>query len=922
MAVCARLGNSQRVLRKVAAPVARRFGHGTRMFDRFIRLAKARKALSEQRFEDALQFAADPLIQGDRRAEDVRKSARQQILARARKRLAAGDPAAARHDLQRLRGHGMDPELETLKASVEALLAENQAAIDLARKDLEEARRLLGKGEAAAAEAALGPPDVPHLQMERQQLRQRIAEAHRLAEEHLAQARELLKQDEVDAAIDRFTRAAALDCDLVAAAPVRPALLAAAAAAAGRRIQARLGEGDLEGALVRYREASASLPALGRSSALQSIDAMLQGALHGALCATQDLAKARQLARAANAAGFEPTEPLAGLLEALLRTEALRAGDESQLLLELQQAADRAGAVRLATAAGCRVERDQAHRDQLAEARARLSSGDLERARDLLAKVLQEEPLHDGARRELDLVDRGQADLDQRLEAARSAARTGRLREACTAALAMTGVSRIAADARALVQDIRARMGVVDRGLDEVRVALHGRAASSAEGVRHCLRRLEELAKVQCDHEELPKVTVAVIAEIEALEACEKVDAAFQRQAYGEVAALLGSLLGMRSQLLVEDRLDARLFHLLDRTAQQADLALAGGRLQEVDLAAELLSRFAGLRTEFGVRSERMARACRARKDAALQLVAEAEIQLGRGDLAEAERLCEQAQQQWGDASAARALADRLRELRWQSDALVRVETLTKERDFLGAQQKLAAMPPTPALLRTRIFDMKQNLARAQGLEGAFLLRIDEGGEHLVMRGETVSIGNVRQTRSDLPVLASVAGRHASIRRSMSFHGGMQDTVVAEEGEVRVAGQVVQKHALRSGDRVQLGAALTLLYQQPCSRSLSGGFVLQGGFQVAGTDRVILMKDRGRDGRILIGAGKDVHVRVPNATGEVEVFAASTGQMRVACDGGGTIDGVAFRGEHPVAAGQLVEAVGVTFVLLPWRPGA
>ena len=47
---------------------------------------------------------------------------------------------------------------------------------------------------------------------------------------------------------------------------------------------------------------------------------------------------------------------------------------------------------------------------------------------------------------------------------------------------------------------------------------------------------------------------------------------------------------------------------------------------------------------------------------------------------------------------------------------------------------------------------------------------------------------------SDLPVLANLAGRHASIRRSMSFHGGMQDSVVAEDGEVRVDGNKVHSH--------------------------------------------------------------------------------------------------------------------------------
>jgi hypothetical protein len=83
---------------------------------------------------------------------------------------------------------------------------------------------------------------------------------------------------------------------------------------------------------------------------------------------------------------------------------------------------------------------------------------------------------------------------------------------------------------------------------------------------------------------------------------------------------------------------------------------------------------------------------------------------------------------------------------------------------------------------------------------------------------------------------------------------------------------------------------------------------------------VLLMKDRGRDGRVLIGPGRDVHVCVPKAAGEVELYANNSGQMRVFCEAGGTIDGTAFAGEHPLAAGQVVCAAGVTFVLMPWQP--
>lgn len=154
----------------------------------------------------------------------------------------------------------------------------------------------------------------------------------------------------------------------------------------------------------------------------------------------------------------------------------------------------------------------------------------------------------------------------------------------------------------------------------------------------------------------------------------------------------------------------------------------------------------------------------------------------------------------------------------------------------------------------------------------------------------------------------------------MSFHGGMQDTIVAENGEVQVNGAPTHKQALRSGDRVRLGSSLQLGYSMPCSRSLTAMLHLLAGFQVAGTDRALLLKDRGRDGRICIGPGKDVHVRVEAATAEVELFVSKTGQLRVRCAAGGEVDGVRFEDERPVDAGAMVRAGGVSFVLAPWSP--
>ena len=83
---------------------------------------------------------------------------------------------------------------------------------------------------------------------------------------------------------------------------------------------------------------------------------------------------------------------------------------------------------------------------------------------------------------------------------------------------------------------------------------------------------------------------------------------------------------------------------------------------------------------------------------------------------------------------------------------------------------------------------------------------------------------------------------------------------------------------------------------------------------------MLLLKDRGRDGRILIGASHDCHVRVPGASGEVEIYASRDGQVRVRIDGLGEMNDASFKDEHPIVAGALVRALGITFSLHPWAP--
>ncbi len=137
------------------------------------------------------------------------------------------------------------------------------------------------------------------------------------------------------------------------------------------------------------------------------------------------------------------------------------------------------------------------------------------------------------------------------------------------------------------------------------------------------------------------------------------------------------------------------------------------------------------------------------------------------------------------DEDAVQALSRDVAALRDRLSDLDAIDELASRQEYARAQERLASLPPTPALLRTKIYDMKRSLARSQGLDGGFLLRVDEGGEFLVLRGDSISIGNLRDGTSDITVLANIASHHARIQRRMTFHGGMEDRIRADREETR-----------------------------------------------------------------------------------------------------------------------------------------
>src|SRR5262245_16991226 len=544
------------------------------MFDRFIRLARARKALQDGRFEQAIQLADDPLIRADRRAEAVRRQAQEELQRRGAGHLRAKDPLAAKRDFERALAAGGDAAIAADLAAAQRSIADREERIAAGRAAVAAARRLGEQGRLAAAEAAAQPAvDVAELAADLQALRAFLAQRRAAAGEQLQQAEPWLGGRQATWAVDAFRSARALD-EGMSARPLLAALAKSAADQLRRDTRRALEAGDVTAAHAAYREQLATLPELATEEPTAAAGAAIaQDALHRLRSAPQPEAEFALIRLAL----VEPPLPgdgvrLAAGCRALQSVPGLRAACKGpELASSLRDAAEQLGVPGLRSEAGKVDERWNEAASRLLEARELAARGELRAARAALLQVIEDWPLHPEARAEIDAIDRGLHERDQWLQAARTAVKGGRLREGYGLALAHAVNGSAGDEARQLASEIRARIDLVGRGLDQVRAALHGREAGSADGVRHCLLRIDELAKVQVDHEDLPALRNGLVAELAMLERIETAGTAIASRNFVDAGAVLAELVQRRPELLAPDRLDAKLLGLSDRLAAAAD---------------------------------------------------------------------------------------------------------------------------------------------------------------------------------------------------------------------------------------------------------------------------------------------------------------------------------------------------------------
>ena len=385
------------------------------MFDRFIRLARARKALQDGRFEQAIQLADDPLIRADRRAEAVRRQAQEELQRRGAGHLRAKDPLAAKRDFERALAAGGDAAIAADLAAAQRSIADREERIAAGRAAVAAARRLGEQGRLAAAEAAAQPAvDVAELAADLQALRAFLAQRRAAAGEQLQQAERWLGDGQATRAVEAFRSARALD-EGMSAKPLLGVLAKSAADQLRRDTRRALEAGDVAAAHAAYREQLAALPELATEEPTAAAGAAIaQDALHRLRSAPQpedELALIR-LALVEPPLSGDGVRLAAGC-RALQFVPGLRAACKGpELASSLRDAAEQLGVPGLRAEAGKVDERWNDAAARLLDARALAARGELRDARAALMQVIEAWPLHPEARAEIDAIDRGLYERD------------------------------------------------------------------------------------------------------------------------------------------------------------------------------------------------------------------------------------------------------------------------------------------------------------------------------------------------------------------------------------------------------------------------------------------------------------------------------------------------------------------------------
>ncbi|GEM_PF-2922945 len=886
------------------------------MFQRWIQKIRAERALRAERFEEALSLLDDPMFGVDRRVQDLRGKVFLAWKNRAERRLANGRPELAVRDLERLAA--LDPdsgELDDLRLAVEEALRAKEG-FEARRAELRRRfDRALDGGRLHEAEACLEEGGSLLEEEERKTLEARLESRRRAASRCLERAREAMRGGFREEAREALERAHRLRADSMV---FRDRLVKAGARWARKRweeVRVAMEAGKPLEAAFAFHDWWEREPRPEDYEEARDLKAAIGGVLGSEadlLAAEGRFEEALALLRRVPGpvSGLPSLRRLSGTLERLLLLVADRGEDPRRALRELRRIqAERhwkglEKALEEAEKGALKLE------SGIEAARADLARGEVEEGRRRLEDLARAWPDCSEVRLLLDGLEQDEAERRGRLDRAREAVREGRLCEAEALLLSLVGGGAGAEEAQNLLRDVERLRTKVLKEVAALEAAFE--AGGAAEEVRKGLGRIEALQSdspearaLQARIEEAGAREARLAAFSEALEARRPKEAVEVLRLWLEEGG--GSGLGLEDREAL-GRAGAKLMEHLEE-----ELA-AGAAASAADLckAIEDYAAFCGLTLEdLADRALARVREAEARAEEGLAHLEECRVE-------EAEEALERARAAAQDAPQVLRLAHKLVQVERGRAEIREIRDLA-ENDPFGARDRLAALGPTPAPLRTLVFRAREDLARRGDLEGGCRLQVEEGGEFLVLTGDRLRIGNATApVRPQISVLARIRPHHATLERRLSFHGGFRDRIEAFQGAlVEVDGRPVEQCDLGSGDRILLGGILPIRYLRPHPRSLSSLLRLEKGFECEGTSRILWIKQGGRDGALFFGRGPDKHVRLPRPEKEVALFVKGPGDFRLSFAGRGTIDGRPFQGEVRLHPGAELVCGQVAFRILP-----
>lgn len=888
------------------------------MWDTMIKIKEAKRALQDGRLEEAFRLASDPEVKDHRRARDIRERSLEKIYTRALEHQKTQNLSQAYLDVNLvLSGGERTDEAVRLAREIRESLEKRKELEKFHSDLLSEARGLLDRGELDQVQRLLEPfsKESPAVEGLRKQVEVRRTECEQMTSRGLKE----IRKSELDKAKSSLASARRLN----SANPNIEELEREILKSEGEQRLSRATDlhqgGDLDGAWDELRYADLVFPEIRESRSYKKIREAtrkkLQDAFEKDLDAGRFEAARDAIHRLSEFEGELPDLPRwLESLEAVDRAQELRGQGQLRVSQKLLEAASKEFSRPKVCDKGAKELQKEIQETSDAEAAALklVAEGAPQKAIQVLQNVVSHYPQNRGLRDQLHRVERVLRDGSELLQKANGLVHRGEYWGAREACLDLCGRPGFASTGQDLLKRIHSALDLAATKLAVAELALLNSTSGRGE-LEEARKNVSEVLELVRDHPGAQSVASRLDCAGQALTECER------GEGHERLEDVEGSLGCYRKALqlwpenarlsVVEARLARRVggFKLSEseKLYAQGETRLAADRVQE---ALALLPEASRERRRAGALQETIEKA---------KIEGEALLQVARDRAAKGQyREAEEALDHLDQRHPGHAEVRRTRRIIQRGRAMEEESAAGSEN---GNAKELYSFSNSPEdrNLADRIRD---RLRQGRGGGKGFILRVEEGGEFLVLTSSDLTVGNILSKDVDLPIMANISRVHARLVRSRDFHRGECYRVLSQGGaKCFVNGKAVRDHTLQHGDRLRLGSDLEMIFELPTEKSVTAVLHLQGDFAVDGINKIVLMKPGGTDGKILLSSGTRSHVPVQCLKRDVEIHCTGgdgeVGQLICTSLAGVEVEGRGGRPEEKFHPGDVVQCGDLKFTV-------